>query len=130
MLRSFTYNDAPLLEVRDSHVPFKTGLQDYEGEKLECKIYRYQVAPDIAVDVILPTKYPTTAYTRGLLLNKDGKVVAFNKTGLAHLNRTWLKDYLRKFNRTSRRKSIAWIEDYRAKLVTELNDAGYHLDDN
>ena len=123
MAYSFNYKDAPLLEEREGYIPFKTGLQDYEGHQLECKIYRYKVAHDIAIEAYIPKIHPTTAYTRGFLLNEDGEVIAQSRTGLGHFQKAWLKDWLKTFNKKNK-SGVRWVEDYRQDLIEELNNQG------
>lgn len=114
MAYKFTYTGAPLLFEEESVIPFKTGLHDYEGQQLECKTYRYKVASDIAVEVFIPKDHQTAAYTRGLLLDENGDVVATG-SGCAHFQKAWVRDYLKTFNKRNK-PGLAWIEDFRREI--------------
>jgi hypothetical protein len=120
MAYNFTYNGAPLLLEVETVIPFKTGLQDYEGQKLECKMYRYKVASDFAVEVFVPKINPTGAYSRGVLLNSNNEVIAVGTAG-THFNKKWAKDYLKAFNKKNK-PGLAWIEAYRRELLRESRD--------
>lgn len=125
MAYKFTYNGAPLVSEQESVIPFKTGLQNYEGEKLECKIYRYKVARDIEIEVFIPKAHDTVAYTRGFLLNEAGEMISWNKTGLGHTNKSFVRGYLKAFTKKNK-PGLAWIQKYRNALIKELNDDGFH----
>jgi hypothetical protein len=115
MAYKFTYNGAPLLYETDSIIPFKTGLQDEDHEQLDCKIYCYKVADDLAVEVFIPKIHPTAAYSRGLLLNPQGDVIAVGKAG-AHFQKAWVRDYLKAFNKKNK-PGRAWVDRFRNQIL-------------
>ena len=121
MSNVFNYTEAELLSVTDARHP---SITDFDEEPIPLKVYRYKVAHDIAVDVLLTQKKNwRSVYVRDVLLNRDGQQVAISAPSLI-FNKEEAKRYLRTFNMVSKRKKL-WVQNVRHNLKFYGNELGY-----
>lgn len=121
MSNVFNYNEAELLFVIDTEHPKVT---DFDNNPLPIKVYRYKVADDIAIDILVTQhKHWRAVYVRNVSLDKNGNLVTVSDPARIS-SKEEAKRYLRNFNMVSKRKKF-WVQDIRHNLKFEGNEPGY-----
>lgn len=117
MKYDFEHKLASLIHREDvEDLPFRSALR-FEYEKIPARLSRFQVAPDIHVEVYVLKKEERAFYFRELLIDPTTKEVLahgepITPLGLRSTITSWINTY---FKKTSRSKS--WVEDRRRELT-------------